>query len=86
MRLRKYKKSKYIYTLIYNNDIIVKRNYNQEIQKANEFFSQIKDCGFDVVNFEIERKSLNPFSEKKAINSIYNAIKNLKIDIYNVNY
>ena len=41
----------------------------------------LKDYGFDVINFEIERKSLNPFSEKKAINSIYNAIKNLKIDI-----
>ena len=41
----------------------------------------LKDLGFEVVNYEIDRKGLNPFSEKKAINNIYNAIKNLKIDI-----
>lgn len=41
----------------------------------------LKDIGCEIVNYEIDRKGLNPFSEKKSINNIYEAIKNLKIDI-----
>lgn len=41
----------------------------------------LKEIGCEVINYEIDRKSLNPFSEKKSIENIYNAIKDLKIDI-----
>ena len=41
----------------------------------------LKNIGCEVINYDIDRKSLNPFSEKKSIDNIYNAIKNLKIDI-----
>ena len=41
----------------------------------------LKDLGFEVVNYKIDRKGLNPFSEKKSIKNIHNAIKDLKIDI-----
>lgn len=41
----------------------------------------LKEIGCEVINYEIDRKSLNPFSEKKSIKNIYNAIKDLKIDI-----
>jgi N,N'-diacetylbacillosaminyl-diphospho-undecaprenol alpha-1,3-N-acetylgalactosaminyltransferase len=41
----------------------------------------LKDMGCSVINYSIDRKSLNPFSEKKSINNIYHAIKDLKIDI-----
>lgn len=41
----------------------------------------LKNIGCEVINYDIDRKSLNPFSEKKSINNIYNAIKELKIDI-----
>ena len=37
--------------------------------------------GCEVINYDIDRKSLNPFREKQAINSIYDAIKYLHIDI-----
>lgn len=42
---------------------------------------ELKDIGCKVVNYEIDRKGLNPFNEKKSIDNIYNAIKDLKIDI-----
>lgn len=41
----------------------------------------LKDIGCEVVNYKIDRKSLNPFSERKSIENIYKAIKELKIDI-----
>lgn len=41
----------------------------------------LKDIGCEVVNYKIDRKGLNPFSEKKSINNIYEVIKDLKIDI-----
>lgn len=41
----------------------------------------LKDVGCEVINYEINRKGLNPFSEKKSINNIYEAIKDLNIDI-----
>lgn len=41
----------------------------------------LKELGCEVVNYEIERKSLNPFRELKAIENIYYAIKDLDIDI-----
>ena len=41
----------------------------------------LKEIGCEVINYEIDRKSLNPFSEKKSINNIYRTIKDLKIDI-----
>lgn len=42
---------------------------------------QLRDIGCEVINYEIDRKGLNPFSEKKSIDNIYNSIKDLKIDI-----
>jgi len=41
----------------------------------------LSDMGCKVVNYKIDRKGLNPFSEKKSIDNIYHAIKNLNIDI-----
>lgn len=41
----------------------------------------LKDIGCEVINYEIDRKSLNPFSEKQSIENIYQAIKDLDIDI-----
>ncbi len=41
----------------------------------------LKELGFEVISYGIDRKGLNPFSEKKAIENIYHAIKDLKIDI-----
>ena len=41
----------------------------------------LRAIGCEVINYEIERKSLNPWHEKKAIESIYQAIKDLQIDI-----
>lgn len=41
----------------------------------------LKEIGCHVINYEIDRKGLNPFSEKQAIDNIYHTIKGLKIDI-----
>lgn len=41
----------------------------------------LKECGFELVNYEINRKGLNPFSENKAIDNIYHAIKDLHLDV-----
>jgi N,N'-diacetylbacillosaminyl-diphospho-undecaprenol alpha-1,3-N-acetylgalactosaminyltransferase len=41
----------------------------------------LQDAGCEVINYEIDRKGLNPFSEKKSIDNIYNAIKPLKLDL-----
>ena len=41
----------------------------------------LKDIGCEVINYKIDRKGLNPFNEQKSINNIYDAIKDLKIDI-----
>jgi len=37
--------------------------------------------GCEVINYNIDRKGLNPFNEKIAINNIYSAIKDLKLDM-----
>ncbi len=39
------------------------------------------DLGVEVINYAIERQSLNPLKEKKAIQNIYKAIKDLRLDI-----
>lgn len=41
----------------------------------------LEEIGCTVINYDIDRKGLNPFSEKQAIDNIYHAIKNLHIDI-----
>jgi N,N'-diacetylbacillosaminyl-diphospho-undecaprenol alpha-1,3-N-acetylgalactosaminyltransferase len=41
----------------------------------------LKDSGFIVINYEMSRKSLNPFKELKTIKSIYKAIKPLRLDL-----
>lgn len=41
----------------------------------------LKDMGFEVVNYEIDRRSLNPFVERRSIKNIYKALKDLKIDV-----
>ncbi len=41
----------------------------------------LREMGCEVINYRIDRKGLNPFSERKAIESIYHAIRDLHIDI-----
>ena len=41
----------------------------------------LKDAGCIVVNYEISRQGLNPFKERIAIDNIYMAIKDLKLDM-----
>lgn len=40
----------------------------------------LEDVGCIVVNYDIDRRSLNPFAEKKSIENIFKAIKNLHLD------
>ena len=46
-----------------------------------EYNKALRQLGCVVVNYEIERQSLNPLKEKKAIENIYEAIKNLHLDM-----
>ena len=41
----------------------------------------LEDLGCKVINYRINRQGLNPFKEKVAIDNIYQAIKNLKLDV-----
>ncbi len=51
--------------------ICPKGNYNKAIL----------DEGIEVVNYEIQRESINPFKEKIAIKNIYKAIKDLNLTL-----
>ncbi len=46
-----------------------------------EYNEALRQLGCKVVNYEIERQSLNPLKEKKAITNIYEAIKDLHLDM-----
>lgn len=46
-----------------------------------EYNEALNQLGCEVVNYEIERQSLNPLKEKKAIKNIYEAIKDLHLDM-----
>ena len=41
----------------------------------------LKEIGCEVVNYDIRRESINPFKEKQAIDNIYQAIKDLDLDM-----
>jgi N,N'-diacetylbacillosaminyl-diphospho-undecaprenol alpha-1,3-N-acetylgalactosaminyltransferase len=41
----------------------------------------LRESGFIVINYEMNRQSLNPFKELKTIKSIYEAIKGLELDL-----
>ncbi|MDR2789690.1 MAG: glycosyltransferase family 4 protein, partial [Campylobacteraceae bacterium] len=41
----------------------------------------LKESGFIVINYDMNRKSLNPFRELMTIKSIYDAIKPLRLDL-----
>ena len=43
--------------------------------------STLKEIGCEVVNYKIQRESINPFKEKQAINNIYQAISDLNLDM-----
>ncbi len=43
--------------------------------------SALKEIGCEVVNYNIQRESINPFKEKQAIDNIYQAIKDLDLDM-----
>lgn len=61
---------------------LIKREYKvYAICPIGDKNKELKEIGCEVINYEIDRKGLNPFSEKKSINNIYKAIKELKIDI-----
>jgi len=41
----------------------------------------LKEIGCEVVNYDIQRESINPFKEKQAIDNIYHAISDLNLDM-----
>jgi N,N'-diacetylbacillosaminyl-diphospho-undecaprenol alpha-1,3-N-acetylgalactosaminyltransferase len=45
------------------------------------YLQKIRETGIECVTYGIERKSLNPLKEIKAIQNIYEAIKPLNLDI-----
>ena len=45
------------------------------------YLQKIREAGIECVTYGIERKSLNPLKEIKAIQNIYEAIKPLNLDI-----
>lgn len=51
------------------------------IAPEGEYLQKIREAGIEVAPYEIERKSLNPMKEIKAIQNIYETIKPLKLDI-----
>lgn len=51
------------------------------IAPEGQYLDKIREAGIEVVPYFIERKSLNPMKEIKAIQNIFEAIKPLKLDI-----
>jgi N,N'-diacetylbacillosaminyl-diphospho-undecaprenol alpha-1,3-N-acetylgalactosaminyltransferase len=60
------------------------------LQKGHEVYAicpngdknqALRESGFVVINYEMSRKSLDPFKELKTIKNIYNAIKDLQLDL-----
>ncbi|MCX7760509.1 MAG: glycosyltransferase family 4 protein [Hydrogenothermaceae bacterium] len=63
---------------------LLKRGYRvYAICPKGEKNSDLKNAGIEVINYEIERKSINPLKEIYSIKNIYNAIKDLKLDLIN---
>jgi len=61
---------------------LIKRGYKvYAICPKGDKNEALREIGCTVINYSIDRKGLNPFSEKKSIQNIYHAIKDLKIDI-----
>jgi N,N'-diacetylbacillosaminyl-diphospho-undecaprenol alpha-1,3-N-acetylgalactosaminyltransferase len=46
-----------------------------------EYNEKLRAMGCHVINYEIERQGLNPLKEMKAVDAIYEAIKELKLDL-----
>jgi len=51
------------------------------IAPEGQYLQKIREAGIDVAPYQIERKSLNPFKEIKAIQNIFWTIKPLQLDV-----
>ena len=51
------------------------------ISPSGNCSAKFQDDGITHISYEIERKSLNPFKEKQFVDNIYEAIKDLQLDI-----
>ncbi len=51
------------------------------IAPDGEYLQKIREAGIETISYNIERKSLNPLKEIKAIQNIYNTIKPLNLDV-----
>lgn len=51
------------------------------ITPKGEYFDKFKSFGIKTVEYKIERRSLNPLNEIKAIKNIYEVLKPLELDI-----
>jgi N,N'-diacetylbacillosaminyl-diphospho-undecaprenol alpha-1,3-N-acetylgalactosaminyltransferase len=61
---------------------LLKRGYKvYAICPKGDKNQDLRDIGCDVINYDIDRKGLNPFDEKRSIDNIYYAIKDLHLDI-----
>ncbi len=61
---------------------LLKRGYRvYAICPKGDKFEEFEEFGIEAISYKINRASLNPFAEKKTIANIYEAIKDLDLDI-----
>lgn len=71
----------YLFRTPIMRELLQSGNIVYAICPKGEYNQSLSEVGVIVVNYEIDRKSINPFAEKKVIENIYIAIKNLRLDI-----
>jgi len=71
----------YLFRLPIMKQLIERGDEVYAICPRGEKFDLFKEHGIQAIPYEIERSSLNPFKELRAIYNIYRAIKSLELDM-----
>ena len=71
----------YLFRLPIMKELLKRKIKVYAICPKGDYNKLLKSNGIEVVNYTIDRKSLNPFKERQNIQNIYDAIKDLKLNL-----
>ena len=71
----------YLFRLPIMKELVKRGHQVYAICPVGEYSDRFQKDGIKHISYEIDRESINPFKEKKFIENIYEAIKDLELDI-----
>jgi N,N'-diacetylbacillosaminyl-diphospho-undecaprenol alpha-1,3-N-acetylgalactosaminyltransferase len=71
----------YLFRLDIMKELVKRGDEVYAISPVGLYSDRFRDDGIKHISYDIDRESLNPFKERRSVDNIYHALKDLNLDM-----